>query len=288
MINRKGIILAGGSGTRLYPVTKVISKQLMPVYDKPMVYYPLSVLMLSNIRDILIISTPEDTPIFQKLLKDGSQWGISIQYAVQKQPNGLAESFIIGKNFIGNNLCTMILGDNIFYGHQLDEKLKAAHEQKVGASIFVYRVNDPQYYGVAYFDKKKVIGIEEKPKVPKSNYAVTGLYYYDQQVCDVASSLKPSKRGELEITDVNNFYIKKNQLSVSILERGITWLDTGTHDGLLEASSFVSTIQKRQGLQISCPEEIAYKKKWISSNDLEKMAHSLKNNSYGQYLLKIL
>jgi glucose-1-phosphate thymidylyltransferase len=288
MIDRKGIVLAGGSGTRLYPSTKVISKQLMPIYDKPMVYYPLSILMLSNIRNILIISTPSDTPIFQKLLNDGSQWGVNIQYAIQEKPRGLAESFIIGKNFIGNNLCTMILGDNIFYGHQMDKKLKIAHEQKVGASIFAYRVNDPQYYGVANFDKKKVIDIEEKPKIPKSNYAVTGLYYYDQQVCDIASSLTPSKRGELEITDVNNFYIKKEQLSVNILDRGITWLDTGTYDGLLEASSFVSTIQKRQGLQISCLEEIAYKKKWISSNDLEKIAHSYRNNSYGQYLLKLL
>jgi glucose-1-phosphate thymidylyltransferase len=286
---RKGIILAGGSGTRLYPATHVVSKQLMPIYDKPMIYYPLSILMLSDINDVLIISTPQDLPRFEELLRNGSQLGMNIQYESQPNPNGLADAFIIGKNFIGNNLSALILGDNIFYGHDLLKKLQNASSNNIGASIFAYQVLEPSRYGVVEFDEKQqVISIEEKPYKPKSNYVVTGLYYYDNQVCDIAADIKPSIRGELEITDINKYYLKKNQLKVEIMERGFAWLDTGTHDSLLEAASFVATMQKRQGLYIACIEEIAFKKNWISAEQLEILANSLKNNSYGKYLLSLL
>lgn len=286
---RKGIILAGGSGTRLYPATHVTSKQLMPIYDKPMIYYPLSVLMLSDINDILIISTPHDLSRFQELFKNGSQLGMNIQYATQPNPDGLADAFIIGKNFIGNNLSALILGDNIFYGHDLLKKLKNANSKNTGASIFAYQVLEPKRYGVVEFDaNKKVISIEEKPQKPKSNYAVTGLYYYDNQVCDIAAEIKPSVRGELEITDINKHYFQNSQLNVEIMDRGFAWLDTGTHDSLLEASSFVSTMQKRQGLYIACLEEIAFKKNWITAEQLEILASSLKNNCYGKYLLGLI
>lgn len=286
---RKGIILAGGSGTRLYPVTQAVSKQLMPVYDKPMVYYPLSTLMLSGIRDVLLISTPHDAGRFYELLGDGSQWGMNIQYAVQPSPDGLAQAFIIGRDFIGNDPSALVLGDNIFYGHELASHLKRANARLDGATVFAYHVHDPERYGVVEFDAgRRVVGIVEKPTAPKSNYALTGLYFCDKDVCSIAADIKPSARGELEITDVIQAYLDQGKLNVEIMGRGLAWLDTGTHDSLLEAASFIATLQKRQGLQVSCPEEIAYRQGWISGAELEKLAAPLAQNSYGDYLLKLL
>ena len=286
---RKGIILAGGSGTRLYPVTQSISKQLLPVYDKPMIYYPLSTLMLAGIQDILIISTPNDTALFESLLGDGSQWGLNISYNVQPSPDGLAQAFILGETFIGNDLSALVLGDNIFYGHDFNELLLNAMKRDDSATVFAYHVNDPERYGVAEFNKNnKVLSLEEKPKNPKSKYAVTGLYFYDNNVVSMAKSLKPSARGELEITDLNRLYLEKDKLNVEIMGRGYAWLDTGTHDSLLEASQFIATLENRQGLKVSCPEEISYRRGWISASQLEKLAAPLSKNTYGQYLQRIL
>ncbi len=288
-MKRKGILLAGGAGTRLHPATLVVSKQLLPVFDKPMIYYPLSTLMLAGIRDILVISTPQDMPRYQQLLGTGEQWGINLEYAIQPSPGGLAQAFLIGESFIGDDQTALILGDNIFYGHDLHHLFNHAMQQQEGASVFVYHVHDPERYGVAEFDATgSVISLEEKPTQPKSNYAVTGLYFYDQQVVALAKQLKPSLRGELEITDLNRLYLEQGMLNVNVMGRGHTWLDTGTHESLLEASLFVSTIQKRQGLKVACLEEIAYNKNWIDVAQVEKLAKPLAKNDYGQYLLDLL
>jgi glucose-1-phosphate thymidylyltransferase len=286
---RKGIILAGGSGTRLHPATLAISKQLLPVYDKPMVYYPLSTLMLAGIKDILIISTPQDTPRFQHLLGDGSQWGINLTYCVQPSPDGLAQAFILGRSHVDNQPSALVLGDNIFYGHDFQNLLLNAASRTVGSSVFAYHVTDPERYGVVDFDaQKRAVSIEEKPKQPKSNYAVTGLYFYDQQVCDIAADIRPSPRGELEITDINARYLEQGQLNVEIMGRGYAWLDTGTHDSLLEAGQFIATLEKRQGLKVACPEEIAFRAGWISGEQLQNLAQPMLKNGYGQYLLRVL
>ena len=285
----KGIVLSGGSGTRLYPMTRAANKQLLPVYNKPMVYYPLTTLMLAGIRDILIISTPQDTPRFHQLLSDGSQWGLNLQYAVQPSPDGLAQAFIIGRNFIDNGDSALVLGDNIFYGHEFAHDLGLASAQQDGATVFAYHVHDPERYGVVEFDAAgKAVSLEEKPKAPKSNYAVTGLYFYDNQVLDIARDLKPSPRGELEITDVNRIYLARGELNVQVMGRGHAWLDTGTHESLLDASQFIATIEKRQGLKVACPEEIAYRKGWLDATQLQKLAQPMAKNGYGQYLLNIL
>jgi glucose-1-phosphate thymidylyltransferase len=289
MIDRKGIILAGGSGTRLHPATLAISKQLLPVYDKPMVYYPLATLMLAGMREVLLISTPQDTPRFQALLGDGSRWGMSIGYRVQPSPDGLAQAFILGRDFVAGRPSALVLGDNIFYGHDFQGLLASAAKRTQGASIFAYHVHDPERYGVVAFDaQRRAMSIEEKPKAPKSNYAVTGLYFYDAQVCDIAAAIQPSARGELEITDVNATYLRQGELNVEIMGRGYAWLDTGTHDSLMEAGQFIATLEKRQGLKVACPEEIAFRSGWIDAAQLEALAQPMVKNGYGQYLMKLL